>query len=60
MDIKVPEIGESIVEAIVGEWQKNTGDQVAVDDLLALLRQIRQHVFFSSAQQEWAQGACDS
>lgn len=37
MDIKVPEIGESIVEAIVGQWQKKTGDQVAVDDLLVEL-----------------------
>ncbi len=37
MDIKVPEIGESIVEVIVGEWQKKTGDQVAVDDLLVEL-----------------------
>ncbi len=37
MDIKVPEIGESIVEAIVGEWQKKTGDQVAVDELLVEL-----------------------
>ncbi len=37
MDIKVPEIGESIVEAIVGEWQKKTGEQVAVDDLLVEL-----------------------
>ncbi len=34
MEIKVPEIGESIVEAIAGQWQKQTGDQVAVDDLL--------------------------
>lgn len=37
MDIKVPEIGESIVEAVVGQWQKKTGDQVAVDDLLVEL-----------------------
>ena len=37
MDIKVPEIGESIVEAIVGEWQKKTGDQVAADELLVEL-----------------------
>ncbi len=37
MEIKVPEIGESIVEAIVGPWQKQTGDQVAVDDLLVEL-----------------------
>ena len=37
MDIKVPEIGESIIEAVVGQWQKKTGDRVAVDDLLVEL-----------------------
>jgi 2-oxoglutarate dehydrogenase E2 component (dihydrolipoamide succinyltransferase) len=37
MEIKVPEIGESIVEATVGQWQKKTGDQVAPDDLLVEL-----------------------
>ncbi|WP_020675147.1 2-oxoglutarate dehydrogenase complex dihydrolipoyllysine-residue succinyltransferase [Geopsychrobacter electrodiphilus] len=37
MEIKVPEIGESIVEAIVGQWQKKNGDQVAIDDLLVEL-----------------------
>ncbi len=37
MEFKVPEIGESIVAAIVGEWQKKTGDRVAVDDLLVEL-----------------------
>jgi len=37
MEIRVPEIGESIVEALVGQWQKKSGDQVAVDDLLVEL-----------------------
>lgn len=37
MEIKVPEIGESIVEAVVGQWQKKAGEQVAVDDLLVEL-----------------------
>ncbi len=37
MDIKVPEIGESIVEAVVGQWQKKSGDRVEVDDLLVEL-----------------------
>lgn len=37
MEIKVPEIGESIVEAVVGPWQKKSGDQVAADDLLVEL-----------------------
>lgn len=37
MDIKVPEIGESIVEAVVGAWQKKDGERVEVDDLLVEL-----------------------
>ncbi len=34
MDIIVPQVGESIVEAEIGEWFKNDGDQVETDDLL--------------------------
>jgi 2-oxoglutarate dehydrogenase E2 component (dihydrolipoamide succinyltransferase) len=37
MEIKVPEIGESIIEALVGQWQKKSGDRVAIDDLLVEL-----------------------
>ncbi|MCF6265916.1 MAG: 2-oxoglutarate dehydrogenase complex dihydrolipoyllysine-residue succinyltransferase [Desulfuromusa sp.] len=34
MDIIVPQVGESIVEAEIGEWFKKDGEYVAKDDLL--------------------------
>ncbi|HEY5672730.1 MAG TPA: 2-oxoglutarate dehydrogenase complex dihydrolipoyllysine-residue succinyltransferase [Malonomonas sp.] len=34
MDIIVPQVGESIVEAEIGEWFKKDGEQVTQDDLL--------------------------
>ena len=34
MDIVVPQVGESIVEAEIGEWFKKTGEYVNKDDLL--------------------------
>ena len=34
MEIKVPQVGESIVEAEIGEWFKKDGDFVNKDDLL--------------------------
>ena len=34
MDITVPEVGESIYEAIIGTWHKKDGDKVNKDDLL--------------------------
>lgn len=34
MEIKVPQVGESIVEAEVGEWLKQDGEYVTKDDLL--------------------------
>jgi 2-oxoglutarate dehydrogenase E2 component (dihydrolipoamide succinyltransferase) len=37
MDIKVPEVGESVFEAEVGKWHKKDGEQVAKDDLLVEL-----------------------
>ncbi|MGH2537785.1 MAG: 2-oxoglutarate dehydrogenase complex dihydrolipoyllysine-residue succinyltransferase [Candidatus Promineifilaceae bacterium] len=35
--VLVPELGESIVEATVGRWQKQVGDPVAVGDILVSL-----------------------
>ncbi|MCI0395851.1 MAG: 2-oxoglutarate dehydrogenase complex dihydrolipoyllysine-residue succinyltransferase [Chloroflexi bacterium] len=35
--IRVPQMGESVVEATVGEWLKKEGDTVAVGDLLVVL-----------------------
>ena len=34
VEVKVPEIGESITEGILVEWYKETGDLVAVEDTL--------------------------
>ncbi|MFO7577293.1 MAG: 2-oxoglutarate dehydrogenase complex dihydrolipoyllysine-residue succinyltransferase [Pelovirga sp.] len=34
MEIKVPQVGESIVEAEIGEWLKQDGDYVNKDELL--------------------------
>ena len=33
-EIRVPILGESVVEATVGKWEKQVGDRVAVGDLL--------------------------
>jgi 2-oxoglutarate dehydrogenase E2 component (dihydrolipoamide succinyltransferase) len=32
MDIKIPEVGESVFEALVAKWHKKDGEQVAVDE----------------------------
>jgi 2-oxoglutarate dehydrogenase E2 component (dihydrolipoamide succinyltransferase) len=37
VEIKVPTLGESITEAIVGKWHKKVGDSVAVDEPVAVL-----------------------
>ena len=34
MEIKIPEVGESIVEATIAMWHKQDGDRVGKDDLL--------------------------
>jgi 2-oxoglutarate dehydrogenase E2 component (dihydrolipoamide succinyltransferase) len=36
-EIRVPAMGESVVEATIGRWMKNEGDSVAVGDLLVEL-----------------------
>ena len=33
MEIKVPEVGESIYEAMIGTWHKKDGEQVAKGEL---------------------------
>ena len=33
-DIKVPSLGESVVEATVAKWYKNAGDSVVIDEPL--------------------------
>jgi 2-oxoglutarate dehydrogenase E2 component (dihydrolipoamide succinyltransferase) len=37
MEIKIPEIGESILEALVANWFKEDGDLVAKDDIICEL-----------------------
>ncbi|MFM5949105.1 MAG: 2-oxoglutarate dehydrogenase complex dihydrolipoyllysine-residue succinyltransferase [Novosphingobium sp.] len=36
-EVKVPTLGESVAEATIGEWLKQPGDAVAVDDPIASL-----------------------
>ena len=36
-DVKVPTLGESVTEATVGEWLKQPGDAVALDEPIASL-----------------------
>ena len=36
-DVKVPVLGESITEATLGEWLKNPGDPVQLDEPIASL-----------------------
>jgi 2-oxoglutarate dehydrogenase E2 component (dihydrolipoamide succinyltransferase) len=37
MDIKIPSVGESVVEALVAKWMVKNGSQVAKDDVLCEL-----------------------
>lgn len=37
MDIKVPQVGESVFEAQIGKWHKQDGDHVSKDELLCEL-----------------------
>ena len=46
--ILVPELGESIVEATVGQWQKNEGDHVAAGEALVELETDKVNVEVSA------------
>lgn len=37
IDVKVPAVGESITEAIIGSWTKKSGDYVKMNDVIMLL-----------------------
>ncbi len=37
VEIKVPALGESITEAVIGKWLKKVGDSVATDEAVAVL-----------------------
>ena len=34
IELKVPEVGESITEVMIGVWKKNVGDAVSADDVI--------------------------
>ena len=34
LELKVPEVGESITEVMIGTWKKREGDAVATDDAI--------------------------
>ena len=34
LELKVPEVGESITEVMIGTWKKKEGDTVAVDEAI--------------------------
>jgi 2-oxoglutarate dehydrogenase E2 component (dihydrolipoamide succinyltransferase) len=36
-EVKVPTLGESVSEATIGEWLKQPGDRVALDEPIASL-----------------------
>lgn len=37
LDVKVPAVGESITEAVIGSWTKKTGDFVKMNEVIMLL-----------------------
>jgi len=37
LDVKVPAVGESVTEAIIGSWTKKTGEYVKMNEVLMLL-----------------------
>ena len=37
VELTVPQLGESITEAVVGKWHKKVGDAVAVDEPVVVL-----------------------
>jgi 2-oxoglutarate dehydrogenase E2 component (dihydrolipoamide succinyltransferase) len=37
LDVKVPAVGESITEAVIGSWTKKSGDYVKMNDVILLL-----------------------
>ena len=37
LDVKVPAVGESITEAVIGSWAKKSGEFVKMNDVIMLL-----------------------
>ena len=58
--IKVPPLGESIVEATVAKWLKNEGDSVAQGEALVEMQRVTsrvQVVHDAFAQRAWVRRA---
>lgn len=56
IEVRVPQMGESIVEAVIGAWRKREGEPVAVGDVLveletekSMLRSLLTRLEYSSA-----------
>ncbi|PZC50671.1 MAG: 2-oxoglutarate dehydrogenase E2 component (dihydrolipoamide succinyltransferase) [Chloroflexi bacterium] len=50
LEVKVPEMGESIVEATVGKWLKQVGETVSVDEPIVELETDKVNVEVSASQ----------
>ncbi|HVS19741.1 MAG TPA: biotin/lipoyl-containing protein, partial [Planctomycetota bacterium] len=37
VELKVPQVGESITEVMIGDWLKSTGDAVAADEAVVVI-----------------------
>ena len=44
-DVLIPALGESITEATNGQWLKNPGDAVAVDEAIVFRRTTLEELF---------------
>ena len=50
VEVRVPELGESIVDAVVGTWQKHEGDTVQQGDVLLELETDKVNLEVSAGQ----------
>ena len=50
IELKVPELGESITEVEIGDWFKKEGDQVGKDDPIVALESDKATVELSSPE----------
>ena len=60
-EVKVPTLGESVTEATIGEWLKQPGDAVALDEPIASLETDKVAVEVPSpvAGRRYGQCRCD-
>ena len=50
LEVKVPEMGESIIEATVGKWVKQVGETVSADEPIVELETDKVNVEVSASQ----------